>query len=245
MSTFKFLRTIIIALIVIVFHEAAMGQLQIQIKGTVYERSARFGLQGVSVTGTSGAGTITDSLGHYKIVLPSSDSISFSYLGKATQKIPVKYIPPDQPFDMTLQVTAESLPTVVVRQGIYRLDSLANRKEYQKAFNYERDYMADQSSGFGIGVSLDMLLDGKKARQMESLQKRLKQQEEDKYVDHRFNKTLVKRVTGMQSPALDTFMVQYRPSYETLKGFETEYEYYNYIRKLAVYFLDIWKQDHP
>jgi hypothetical protein len=218
---------------------------QVQIRGTLYDRSVRFGMPGVSVLGTSGSGTMTDSSGRYSIKLPSGDSIYFSYLGKTTRKFPVKELPPDQPFDMSLPVSVDSLPTIVVRQNIYRLDSLENRNEYRKIFNYEPDYLANRSSGFGVGVSLDALFSGKKIRQMETLRRRLEQEERDKYINHRFTRGLVRRITGLQPPALDTFMVQYRPEYETLLGFETDYEYYEYLRDQGKFFTEIWRREHP
>lgn len=215
------------------------------IYGTVYERSARFGMPGVSVKGTSGAGAVTDSLGHYTIQLTNKDSISFSYQGKATMKFPVKDIQFNRAFDMSLHVDVTTLPTVVVeeKRTSYQLDSIANREEYRKVFDYSPEYIASGSGG--VGVNLDLLFSMKKMKRMEKFREHLEELEREKYVDHRFNKTLVKRVSGLQSPALDTFMVQYRPTYEMILGFESEYEYYKYIKESADYFYDNWKREHP
>lgn len=218
---------------------------QVQIHGTIYERTVRFGLPGVSVISNSGTGTMTDSLGRYRIRLQSHDSVHFSYLGKATRKFAVKDIPANQSFDMSLEVNIESLPTVVVRQNSYRLDSLANREEYRKVFDFERDYLANRSGGLGVGISLDALFSGKKMRQIETLRRRLEREEQDKYVDHRFTRGLVRRLTGLQPPALDTFMREYRPGYEMLRSFETEYDYYSYIKNWGRIFAERWKEEHP
>src|SRR3954463_1596084 len=75
---------------------------QVVIKGTVYDKQARFGVPNVSVLSTSGAGTITDTLGHYSLKVPNNDSIYFSYLGKTTEKFLVSRIPPFQPLDISL-----------------------------------------------------------------------------------------------------------------------------------------------
>lgn len=213
--------------------------------GTVYERTARFGMPGVSVMGTSGAGAVTDSAGRYSIKLSYTDSISFSYQGKATMKIPVKEIPINRPFDMSLHVDITTLPTVIVeeKRRSYQLDSIANREEYRKVFDYAPEYIASGSGG--VGVNLDALFSMRKIKRMEAFREHLVVLEHDKYVDHRFNKPLVQKITGLQSPALDTFMVQYRPTYEMLQNFETEYEYYKYIRDWGIYFEQARKQDHP
>src|ERR1700754_3846387 len=87
-----------ILLVFMLLHLLALAQ--VQINGTVYDRTARIGMPGVSVRSTSGVGTVTDSAGHYSIRLPFSDSLSFSYQGKVTTKFPVKDIPFNHPFDM-------------------------------------------------------------------------------------------------------------------------------------------------
>jgi hypothetical protein len=197
------------------------------------------------VLSSSGIGTATDSLGRYTLKVPETDSIYFSYLGKMTSKFLVKKLPPDQSFDISLPVSIDSLAAVTVRQPSYRMDSLANRAEYKKVFDYDPDYLAAPSGGFGVGISFDMLFSGRKIRRMEALRTRLEREEREKYVDHRFSKALVKRITGLTAPALDSFMVEYRPSYETLKSFETEYDYYKYVKTFSQYFIEQWKTDHP
>ncbi|PSL45596.1 hypothetical protein CLV51_104302 [Chitinophaga niastensis] len=245
MSTFNLLQKTTIFTLLVLFSLVASGQ--VRISGTVYERSARFGMPGVSVMSTSGGGTITDSSGHYSIKLHTTDSISFSYQGKATMKFPVKDIPTNRPFDMSLHVDIQVLPTVVIStmRRSYQLDSLKNRDEYRKVFDYERDYLSGGSGGAGVGVNLDLLFSMKKVKRMEAFKRYLEWDERDKYVDHRFNKELIKKITGLQSPALDSFMIEYRPSYEMLQGFENEYEYYKYIQEGGKFFSEKWRREHP
>jgi hypothetical protein len=56
----------------------------------------------------------------------------------------------------------------------------------------------------------------KRNRQMLAFQQRLMQEEQDKYIDHRYTKYLVKRLTNLDGKELETFMAIYRPSYEDL-----------------------------
>lgn len=244
----KLLQNSILAVLLVLFGHIATGQ--VQIKGTIYDRSLRFVLPGVSVMATSGAGTATDSLGHYSIRLSSGDSIYFSYLGRFTARFPVQKLAPDQPFDMSLQVAIDSLPSVYVRPKDYHMDSLENREEYRKIFDYGGpDYIDNMKAGkggrMGVGLDFDMLFQGRQIRRMEAFQRRLQEEERDGYVDHRFTKSLVKRITGLQPPALDTFMRQYRPSYEFIQRCENDYEYYKYIYDWGKYFSELWKRDHP
>jgi hypothetical protein len=223
---------------------------QVEIRGTVYDQTQRFALPSVSVVSSSGIGTMTDSLGRYHIRVPLGDSIQYSYLGRTTSKFPVREIPTGAPFDMALAVAVDSLPTVLVRSPDYRQDSLENRREYQKVFDYGPDYVKNFKSGntrragFGVGLDLDMLLDPKANRRMLALQKRLEYEERDKYVDHRWNRAMVRRITGLEAPKLDSFMRQYRPSYEFIKSCETDYEFYKYIQEWGRFFEENWKVLH-
>jgi hypothetical protein len=216
--------------------QSAMAQ--VQINGTVYDRTQRFGMQGVSVMGTSGAGTMTDSTGHYSIRLSSGDSIYFSYLGKFTARWPIKMLDPDQPFNMSLEVGIDSLPPVIVQSRNYLLDSLRTREEYQKVFDYEKSYLTAPpgGQGMGFGVDFDMLLNPAKARRMEAFRDRLIWEEQNNYIDHRFSPGLVRKITGLEPPALDSFMKFYRPSYEFLQTMTTEYEFYKYISDCAKFY---------
>ena len=243
----KLSRKTVIVLVLAIGHKAALAQAHIE--GTVYDRSQRFPMQGVSVMGTSGTGTITDTLGHYSIRLRPTDSLFFSYLGKVSSKIPVKEIDNSAPFDMSLDAPVDTLAAVLVGPRIYRLDSLENRRENAKLFNYDGNDVMNMKSGksgrsFGIGLDFDMILDAKRAKRMEHFKDFLEQDEKDKYVDYRFNKSLVRRITGLESPALDSFMHEYRPSYEYIQACTTEIEFYKYILDSSRYFAEIWKLDH-
>jgi len=219
----------------------AFGQLEVH--GTVYDRSRYFAMPGVSVMSTAGQGTMTDSTGQYRLRVARKDSIFFSYLGKATVKFPIRSIDPNSPMDISLAVAIDSLPLVVVRPKAYRYDSMENRDEYRKIFDYEPDYVG-QGQG-GASINLDMLFGARRNRQMLALKTRLIEEEQDKYVDYRFNRTLVRRITGLDRPALDLFMRMYRPTYDYIKGCENDYEFYKYIKDCAAYFRRTYKLDTP
>jgi hypothetical protein len=222
---------------------------QVVISGTVYDNSQKFTMAGVSVLTTSGLGTSTDSVGHYRIRMGLEDSLYFSYLGKTTLRFPAREINPNLPFDMAIAVSIDSLPAAFVRGNNYFLDSLANRKDYAKVFNYGANYLGKVKTtgrgGMGVGLNLDLLLNGKENRRMEAFQDRLVWQEQQNYVDHHFSKSTVRRLTGLQSPALDTFMVQYRPTQDFIQSCETEYQWYHYIQQWGKWFEEDWLLRHP
>jgi hypothetical protein len=222
---------------------------QVVITGTVYDNSQKYRMAGVSVQSTKGVGTSTDSTGHYRIRMDLDDSIYFSYLGKSTLRFPAREINPNQPFDMALAVSIDTLPVAYVRGSNYLLDSLETRKEYSQVFNYGKSYLnnfkTNGRGGVGVGLDLDLIFNGAENRRMEAFQDRLVWQENENYVDHHFSVSIVQRVTGLESPALDTFMVLYRPTKEFIQSCETEYQYYHYLREWSGYFADDWKSRHP
>jgi hypothetical protein len=235
------------ALILALSGETVMAQ--VEIKGTAYDRSQFNELQGVSVLSTSGAGTFSDSLGHYSIRLSLSDSIYFSYLGKKTKKFPVKGIDNPLQFDISLDVEIKTLTQIFVEGNSYHLDSLQNREEYEKIFNFEKASPLDgmkssHGRGFGIGLDFDALLRPKPNKSMESVQRYFEEDERQNYVSHRFSKVFVKRITGLQSPALEAFMKDYRPSYDFTKSC-TDWELGQYILDMSKSFAEVWKEEHP
>ncbi len=246
MNTPKLLQRILPGVIAVLLAHAGMAQ--VRVEGTVYDGSQRYALQGVSVMSASGGGTTTDSSGHYSIKLALTDSIYFSYLGKVTSKIPVKHIDDPTQFNMSLDVPVQALPSVFVDPKSYRMDSLENRREYQKIFDFDRagflqNKKANGDPTFGIGLDMDVLFDGKRNKRMEGFQQFLVQEEQEKSIDHRFTRALVKRLTGLEPPALDTFMHRYRPSYEFCQATTSDWEFYEYIRDSGKYFTEIWRQE--
>ena len=198
---------------------------QVTISGTVYDLSARRPLEAVGVISTSGKGTITDSMGRYSITVPAQDSIWFSLIGKTTMKYPVDTISNTENFNVMLHLRAFDLPDVVVRNSYYRFDSIKNRRDNAKAFDFRKPTLrltnnpnfnpGGLTAGFDINEIINMFR-FKRTASLLNLQRRLLIQEQDKYIDSRFTKPFVRKITRLTSPDLDSFMVRYRPDYETL-----------------------------
>jgi len=207
---------------------------QYKVKGYVYDSSRNNPMQSVSVLSTSGRGTVTNAEGFYEIEISERDSIWFSYLNKPTVKFPVMKISDPFSFDISLQVNVPILKEVKIRPRDYKLDSIQNRQDYAKIFNYKKPGLKVNSSNYGAGVGFDLdeiinVFRFRRNRSMASFQKRLLQEEKEKFVDHRFSKALVRRLTQLNSPALDSFMLLYRPSY-MFTLLSTDYEFQQFIK---------------
>jgi hypothetical protein len=198
----------------------AMAQ-YITISGTVYDITARRPLEAVAVISTSGRGTVTDSAGRYSITVLRKDSIWFSMIGKTTMKYPVDTISNVHGFDIMIHIKAADLPEVKVRNRYYRYDSLQNRNDYAKVFNFRKPSLrlSNNTNTFNpgtvtVGFDLNEIINMfrfKRNRQILALQRRLLQQEDDRYIDYRFSKAFVRKVTKLTGAELDSFMVIYRP----------------------------------
>lgn len=207
-----------------------------ELKGVVYDSTKTFPLQAVSVLSTSGRGTSTDAFGQYQILVKENDSVWFSYLNKPTIKYAVSKIFDASRFDIALHVNVPSLKEVIVKNRNYRLDSIQNRIDYAKVFNWEKPGLKSvtpTTPGAAVGFDLEeiiRLFQFRKNRSMTSFKERLLKEEQDKFVDHRFNKALILRLTGLNGEARDSFMTRYRPSYEFCVV-TSDYEFQSYIKK--------------
>jgi len=208
----------------------------ITISGGVYDISAKNPIEAVAVLSTSGNGTLTDSLGKYHITVKWTDSIWFSMLGKTTMKFSLDTISNLDQFNIMIHLKVADLPEVKVRSRNYHQDSVENRKEYAKVFNFRKPtFRLSENRNYnpgGVSVGFDLqeiinIFRFKRNKSLAALQKRLLQQEQDKYIDYRFNKSFVRKLTKLQLTQLDVFMNKYRPDYEFLKTVnELELGYY-------------------
>lgn len=189
----------------------------------------------VSVLSTSGTGTVTNADGYYEIEVTEKDSIWFSYLNKPTVKFPVMRIGNPMQFDISLQVNVPVMKEVKILPRNYRLDSLRNRQDYAKIFNYQKPTLKTVTPQYGAAVGFDLdeiinMFRVKRNRSMASFQRRLLMEKQDKYVDFRFNKALVRRLTLLDGAELDSFMRVFKPSY-TFTKLAGDYEFRLYIKQ--------------
>jgi hypothetical protein len=211
---------------------------QVRVSGTVYEMNKLFPLGAVSVLTSSGRGTVTDSSGKYTITVSDKDSIYFSYLGKATPKYAVSNIQLPSQFDISLHVNVTTLREIRVMPKDYRFDSMQNRQDYAKVFDYKKPGIAlssanPASGNFGVGLDINQLINMfrfRRNRSMAAFQDRLLTEEQDKYIAYRFSRAKIIKITGITGPDLDTFYRYYAPPYEAVVA-ASEYELLDYMKK--------------
>ena len=216
---------------------------QFTVSGTIYDSSRSIPVEGVRIVSTGGVFAISDSLGHYHIPVHEQDSLTFIFRNKPTQKFPVKNISTVNQFDLSLHVNIHSkykaMKEVLVFAHSYRQDSLENRQTYADVFDYRRPGVRTSiSPSGGVGADVDELINifrFKRNRQLKAFRSRLLAQEEEKYINYRFSKNNVRRITHLDGKQLDTFLIKYRPSYEFASGAD-EVQFNQYVLNCYYHF---------
>jgi hypothetical protein len=210
------------------------GAQTFNLKGTVYDSARSYPVISVSVLTSSGKGTITDVNGNYEIEVKETDSVWFSYLNKPTIKYAVAKILDASRFDIALHVNIPTLKEVIVRQRNYKLDSLQNRIDYAKGFNWEKPKLSPSVNSDGaVGFDLEEIIrmfQFRKNKSAAKFKERLVTEEREKFIDYRFNKALVLRLTGLTGAERDSFMLVCRPTYE-MSLYASDYDFQFYIKK--------------
>jgi hypothetical protein len=216
---------------------------QVAISGTVLDNSKTNFVEAVTVASTGGKITYTDSLGKYSIQTKNGDSLYFIYNNKPTQKFAVNKIPNSAEFDISLHIPVKSkyglLKEVVVFSKSYKQDSIENRENYGEVFSFRKNGIGTSiAPGGGVGLDANELINAfrfKRNKRLQAFQKRLEADEQEKYVNYRFNKVFVRRITQLQSPLLDTFMIWYRPTYD-FSAATDELEFNQYVLNASYHF---------
>ncbi len=222
---------------------------QYMVKGTVYDITRIQPVEQVRVVSSSGIFSMTDSLGRYQILVRETDSLTFIYNNKPTQTFALKEVINPEHFDVSLHVRVKEkykvLKEVKVWSKSYREDSMENRQTYAPFFNYQEGVVGTTSVDGMAGFDINELINLFRFRRNHNLalfQERLLEEEQEKYIDHRFNKHWIKRITGLTSPRLDSFMVWYRPSYDFLQRCE-ELTLTQYVLKANLHFNKIYPME--
>lgn len=236
-------RSYILSLLLLFIAGNIFGQLTVS--GTVYDSTRTVPVKNVLVQTTSNHKTITDSLGQYTIRVMKNDSLDFTFRNKSTPKFAVTDITNLTAFDIAIKVRVygrfRTLKEVTVTSKNYHQDSLDNREDYKEFFNYSKPgFRTSVNSNTGnAGLDLDGLIDGfrfKRNKDLRYMQQRVIEQEEDDYINYKFNKRLVKRITAIDSADVDRFMKEYRPGFEFVQH-SSETDFYQYILDASYEFI--------
>lgn len=207
--------------------------------GKIYKRNSTETLLSVSIHNiTANRYDLSDEDGSYHIQAAPGDHISFSSVGYRADTVTVTASLLTAACPIYLDIRAQELQAVRVGEyNNYQLDSMDRRKEYAWVYDHDNTpkVARDRQGADGVGVTLNIFRNSSSAaKQRVHLGKRLQKEEEDYYVDYRYNAGYVTKITHLKGDSLKEFMRRYRPSYD-------------YCRKAAnvdilVYINDSYKQ---
>jgi len=165
-------------------------------------------------------------------------------MGKNTNFFPVNNYNNPAGFDIALQIKIQdkyrTLKEVVIIGKSYKEDSIANRDNYKKVFDFGGGGLQlSDGGGTGVpGLDLGSVIDAfrfRRNKSMRILQNRLIEEEQQKFIDHRFTKKLVQQITKLEGHELERFMNAYRPDYY-FTAYTSDIQFHTYILEASKYF---------
>ena len=207
--------------------------------GKIYKKNSTETLLSVSIHNiTRQRYDLSDEDGSYRIPAAPGDHIAFSSVGYMADTLTVTASLLTANCPIYLDIRPQELQAVRVGQySNYQLDSMDRRKEYAWVYDHDNTprFARDRQGSDGVGITMNIFRNSSSAaKQRIHREKRLEKEEEDYYVDSRYNKDYVAKITHLKGDSLKEFMRRYRPSYD-------------YCRKAAtvdilVYISDSYKQ---
>lgn len=199
----------------------ATGLAQQTVSGKVRLFSSNEILSGVNVSNRGlGEHNISDLGGNYRIAARMGDTLILSSAGYLTDTILVNadmLAAGGDGYTIFLHEKVVALPSVEISKNSYQVDSLERREEYAWLLNklHPVKLWNEKREGDGPGLSFSPLgYYSKEEVRKRKLKKRLKEEEEDYYIDYKFPRTKVAQLTGLRGDSLQQFMIRYRPTYQ-------------------------------
>jgi hypothetical protein len=207
-------------LLLFILFAATIGCYAQTITGTVADKRTLEPVNGALVSvGT--ARVFTNTQGEFSIDLPAlADSLKIIHF--AYKPYTVHINKSVTPLHIWLQPTGISLNGVTIQGSRnFKKDSINNRLEYSKQFNYKGPRVIDAfipssyQPGQFISINLLTLIQAltKKSTNEYKFNKILIRDEQADYVDHKFNRGIVEQITNLKADSLSAFIAQYRPAF--------------------------------
>ncbi|MCC6288340.1 MAG: hypothetical protein IT249_10685 [Chitinophagaceae bacterium] len=163
--------------------------------------------------------SISDMGGNYKIPALLGDRIIFSSVGYISDTIIVKQSLLTDGLDIYLFQNIIQLEDVDVG-GLskYQVDSINRAEEFADVLGTSKSKLVGGKGNTptdGVGVTFSPITRfSKKEKEQRRFKKTFNQQEQEYYIDSKFPYQYISQITGLKGDSLQTFMLNYRPSYK-------------------------------
>ncbi len=204
-------------------------QAQVTVTGVVSDTN-RLVLPYATVTNLkTGKHSVTDQGGFYRISASRGDRLTVSFVGYNSDTVTVTAASGDQTINIKMTVTSKFLKGVDIsaKYSPYQLDSIARREQYGYILDLPNQPLAGGNTPQGAGIVFSPITRfSKKEKQKRQFKENYVKMEEEKYIDYRFTPVLVNRVTGLSGDSLQHFMRDNYPTYDQMRGMDTNDLYY-------------------
>jgi hypothetical protein len=194
------------------------GWAQQFLTGTVRRQGSTEKLISVSVHNTTQLKyDLSEENGSYRMQVAPGDRVIFSSVGYKSDTVIVSTDMLSVDYPVYLEPKAQTLKAFRVGElSNYQLDSLARREEYSWIYDHgEQKLVNKERKGDGVGVGIAIFRNSSAVdQQREHLKKRLSKEEEDLYIDSRYTRDYVAKLTHLTGDSLFRFMRDFRPTYE-------------------------------
>ena len=159
----------------------------------------------------------SDQGGNFKIEAREGDVIIFSSAGYLSDTLTINYADLSASINIYLRPNVQVLKDVEVDQmNKYIQDSIKRREDYAYLLNKKHPvkFMNEKRPGDDPGFSFSPIgYFSKSEKRKRELKKRIKEEDEDEYIDVKFSESRVALLTRLKGDSLRIFMFKYRPSY--------------------------------
>lgn len=213
----------LVLLLLIAGTARSQQQPAVYLYGHVRKRSGTDPLQSVTVRNINQQKNNRSDLGgNYKIPAAKGDTLIFSSAGYIpdTTIVNTWMFQEQGGYTVYMKPNLVTLPSYTVDESSnYTRDSLERVEAYgwinDKNKVHKEKLVGGKRFSDGVGLSLSPIAYfSAKETQRRRFRKKLKTDEKEYYIDYKFGRPYVARITGLHGDSLQTFMIHFRPRYE-------------------------------
>ena len=205
-------------------------------KGRVQESENKLPILGVYIVNIhTNKAVMTDSSGNFELEVFPDNQVEIQKITYKTIKLRVPkstlagFYVLDMDYDSG-DIDQDSLMYYINKKPDFFTEREKNAEMYRVYLNhYRKEDLNPLANPFDF-IS-------KRNKQIWAFQKAFDYWEKEKFIDFVFNDKLILQVTDLNEEALAEFKRLYRPTYEMIKSFQSDYDYYLYIKMSSQYFL--------
>lgn len=206
------------------------------VQGIVFDKDTKQRLTRVYIFNTrSGEGFYNNTKGEFKTNAREGDLLVAALQGYGVDTISIRS---ENTILFYLKRNSIQLREVIVRDSLKSPNDQLKQTQEEYRDAYKRGTVKDvlttggSNGGGGAGLSITALYNllSKEGRNARQLQKIIERDYRDAMIEYRFTRSLVNRVTGLNSERLTDFKQQYKPGYYFILQ-ANDYELIEYIKQ--------------